>query len=321
MVDLTALTDAASWSRARKEIVESVKQLLGKRSAKRADLQLSVVDEIEFPNYVRQRVNYFVDDWTRVSAWMFLPKHQEDAAAILCCHQECAQGKDEPAGLQGNGRMAFAAHYAELGYVTLAPDCVTAGERVSSRSGAYDTALFYKDNPEASLLGKMLDDHLHALDVLEGERGVDPARIGVIGHGLGGTNALMLAATDGRVQCCVASCGFTRFSTDPDADRWVSEKGINLLPKLREPVENKRFDVDWEHLLAMAAPSALMIITAMAGSPHANPESCAEVVGQVEKLYKYFGAPRAIEHFTHEDGYQMTYEALDRADDWFERWL
>jgi dienelactone hydrolase len=321
MVDLRALNDAAGWSRARKEIGESVERLLGQRIGKRAELQLSVVDEIEFPHYIRQRVNYFVDDWTRVSAWMFLPKQQEEVPAILCCHQECRQGKDEPAGLNGNGRMAFAAHYAERGYVTLAPDCITAGERISSRSEPYDTELFYKDHPNASLLGKMLDDHLHALDVLEEEQKVDSARIGVIGHGLGGTNALMLAATDGRVQCCVASCGFTRFSSDPNVDRWISEKGINLIPKLRESVESGDFDFDWEHLLAMAAPSAVMVITAMGGSPHANPESCGEAVEQVEKLYKYFGAPRAIEHFEHDDGHQMTYEGLDMADDWFERWL
>lgn len=321
MVDLTTLTDAAAWSRARKDIVESVKGLLGQRVAKRADLQLGVADEMEFPKFYRRRVNYFVDDWTRVSAWMFLPKYHEEAPAILCCHQECKQGKDEPAGLSGNGRMAFAAHYAELGYVTLAPDSITAGERVSSQSQAYDTKLFYKDYPKSSLLGKMLDDHLHALDVLEEERTVDSARIGVIGHGLGGTNALLLAATDGRVQSCVASCGFTRFVSDPNVERWVSNSGMTLLPKLRDSIADKSFEVDWEHLLAMAAPSALLVITAMGGAIHANPESCGEAVEQVGKLYKYFGAPRAIEHFTHDDGYQMTYEGLDAADDWFERWL
>ena len=316
MVDLAALNDAASWSRARKEIVESVKGILGQRQAKRADLQLSVVDEVEFPNYVRQRVNYFVDDWTRVSAWMFLPHEQEESPAILCCHQECKQGKDEPAGLEGNGRMAFASRYAELGYVTLAPDSVTAGERVSSRSDAYDATLFYKDHPKSSLLGKMLDDHQHAVDVLEQERRVDPARIGVIGHGLGGTNALLLAAVDGRVQCSVASCGFTRFSTDPDVQRWAK-----WLPRLNEAIETGEYPVDWEHILAMAVPSAVLVITALADAQFQNVESCDDAVRQVENLYKYVGAPRAIEHFTHHDGHQMTFEALDMADDWFERWL
>lgn len=316
MVDLKALQSAAEWSKARKEISEAVKGVLGQRPAKRADLQLSVVDEVDFPNYVRRRVNYFVDDWTRVSAWMFLPNQEEELPAILCCHQECKQGKNEPAGLEGNGRMAFASHYAELGYVTIAPDCITAGERVSSRLEPYDASLFYKDHPRASLLGKMLDDHAHALDVLEEERRVDPARIGVIGHGMGGTNALMLAALDGRVNCCVSSCGFTRFSTDPGAERW-----LKLLPKLKQAIEDKEFPFDWEHLLAMAAPSAVMVITALADAESANPESCQEAVSQVEKLYKYFGAPRAIEHFTHEDGHQMTYETLGMADDWFERWI
>ena len=65
MVDLSALKDAAGWSRARKEIVESVERLLGQRMTKRVELQLNVADEIEYPQYIRQRVNYFVDDWTR----------------------------------------------------------------------------------------------------------------------------------------------------------------------------------------------------------------------------------------------------------------
>ncbi|MBX3178995.1 MAG: dienelactone hydrolase family protein [Candidatus Hydrogenedentes bacterium] len=316
MVDLTALKDAAEWSRARKEILEAVKDVIGQRASNTTDLQLNVVDEDDFPNYVRKRVNYFVDEWTRISAWLFVPNEREEMPAVLCCHQECRQGKNEPAGLEGNGRMAFATHYAERGYITLAPDCITAGERVSSRLQAWDPSLFYADHPQVSLLGKMLDDHARALDVLERERLVDPARIGVIGHGIGGTNALLLAALDGRVQCCVASCGFTRFSTDSGVDRW-----FKFLPGLKSAAESGEYPFDWEHVLALAAPSAVLAITAIGGSGQANPESCAEAVAQVERLYKFVGAPRAIEHFMHDDGDQMTFETLDMADDWFERWL
>jgi len=321
MVDLGSLESAAAWSKARKKIAAAVDELLGERPAKRVELQLTVLDEVDYPKYVRRRVNYFVDDWTRISAWMFLPEGREDAPAVLCCHQECRQGKDEAAGLEGNGRMALAAHYAELGYVTLAPDCITAGERVSSRLQPYDTSLYYADHPELSLLGKMLVDHQHGLDVLEAEPRVDPSRLGVAGHGLGGTNALMLAALDGRVQSCVASCGFSRFSTDADVSRWADGGPINLLPRLQPSIEKGVFPFDWEHLLAMAAPSAVLVITALAGAAVSNPESCAEAVAQVGNLYKYFGAPRAIEHFGHNDGHQLTFEALDMADDWFERWL
>ena len=321
MVDLTSLESAASWSKARKEIVANANELLGERPEKRVELQLTVMDEVEFPKYVRRRVNYFVDDWTRVSAWMFMPEGREEAPGILCCHQECRQGKDEPAGLEGNGRMALAAHYAELGYVTLAPDCITAGERVSSRSEPYDSTLFYQDHPDTSLLAKMLVDHQHALDVFEQEDRVDAARIGVVGHGLGGTNALMLAAFDGRVQSCVASCGFSQFRTDSNPGRWCGDGPVNLIPRLREALDDGEFAIDWEHLIALAAPSAVLVITAMTDAQVSNPESCEAAVAHVEKLYTYFGAPRAIEHFGHEDGHQLTFEALDMADDWFERWL
>ncbi len=321
MVDLSSLDSAASWSKARKEIAAAVDVLLGERPEKRTDLQLTVLDEVDFPRYVRRRVNYFVDDWTRVSAWMFIPEGQEEVPGILCCHQECRQGKDEPAGLEGTGRMALAAHYANHGYVTLAPDCITAGERLSSRSAAYDTTMFYRDHPDTTLLGKMLTDHQHALDVFAEEPRVDSSRIGVVGHGLGGTNALLLAALDGRVQSCVASCGFSRFSTDTDVKRWTESGPINLLPGLQAAIDSGNFEFDWEHLLAMAAPSAVLIITAMMDAAVSNPESCEEAVAMVENLYTYFGAPRAIEHFSHDDGHQLTFETLDMADDWFERWL
>ena len=321
MVDLSSLESAASWSKARKEIATAVDDMLGERPEKRVDLQFNITDEVDFPNYVRRRVNYFVDDWTRVSAWMFLPEGRDEAPAMLCCHQECRQGKDECAGLEGNGRMALAQHFAERGYVTIAPDCVTAGERISSRSEAYDSTMFYQDNPTMSLLGKMLVDHQHALDVLEQEDRVDGARIGVVGHGLGGANALLLAALDRRVQSCVSSCGFSRFRTDANAGRWSEDGPINLLPKLKATLDAEELAFDWEHLMAMAAPSAILVITAMTDAAVSNPESCADAVSQAARLYKYFGAPQAIEHFSHDDGHQVTFETLDMADDWFERWL
>ncbi len=320
-VDLTKIESALAWGGARAKIEAAVRKVLGSLPEKREEPQVKTADEYDGPGYTRKRINYFVDEWTRISAWLFVPNGTDEAPGILCCHRAVRQGKDEPAGLEGDPNLALARRYAEMGYVTLAPDCITAGDRVSSRLQAYDTALFHQDHPKMSLLGKMLADHMRAIDAFGEISQVDTARIGVAGHGLGGTNALLLAALDDRVLACVASCGFSRFEKDREAGRWAREKGMVLLPGLREAITARKYPFDWEHILALAAPSALMVITSLKEAEGSNPESCQQAVKRAARVYKLLGAGGAIEHYAHEDGNRMTHECLEMCDDWFERWL
>ncbi len=321
MVDLNKIKGPAAWPKARAEVEALVLGVLGKLPKTRADLQLKIIDEVEFPGYVRKRINYFVDDWARISAWLFVPEGKDELPAILCCHQEAGQGKDETAGLEGDAAFAFAKRYAQMGFVTLAVDCITAGERVSSNSEPFDTKLFYKDFPKMSLAGKMLADHIQAIDVLLEVTRVDPSRIGVAGHGLGALNALLLAAFDERVIACVASCGFTRFAKNPDPGALSRETAILLLPKLKTNAKTPKLPFDWEHVLALCAPSATFIITSLANANYVHPESCDDAVNTAQKLYKLLGAPAALDHYTHEEGHYVSQTTHELADEWFERWL
>lgn len=321
MFELSKLTSASQWPALRKQIEDSLLDVLGRFPKDRAELQVKIVDERSFRGYVRRRVNYFIEEWERVSAWLFIPEDREEVPAILCCHQTVPEGKDEAAGLSGNPNLAFAQHYAELGYVTLAPDCITAGERVSPGLQAYDTAAFYKENPKRSALAKMLWDHIHAIDMLGEVSIVDAARIGVIGHSLGGYNALLLSAFDDRVQACVSSCGFTRFADDEEPERWTRETGFCHAPKLRDAVKNREFAFDWEHILALGAPTPTLLLTARNDSVFPNTQSCDIAVDDARKVYELLGASDAIQNFTHSGGHAVTREALQEADEWFDRWL
>jgi len=321
MIDLSKVKSPAQWPSTRAKIEAAVVEVLQAVPKERTELQVKTIDEMQFSTYVRRRVNYFVDPWERVTAWQFVPDGRDVLPAILCCHRTVPQGKDEPAGIDGDPLLALAQRYAEKGYVTLAPDCITAGGRVSSGLEPFDTKNFYKDNPAMSAMGKMLSDHLHAVDALCDSKRVDAARIGVVGHGLGAHNALMLAAFDERIRAGVASCGFTRFADDKDPGRWARSNGFVYLPKLLKAVKQRKFLFDWEHILALVAPSPTLVISALNDDCFSNTRSCEKAARAAGDVYKLLGAPEAIATFSHDEGHRMTFEALEAADEWFERWL
>jgi dienelactone hydrolase len=321
MVDVGKLKSLAEWPKARQAIEKSVVSILGAVPKKRAELQVKSADESLFLNYTRRRINYFISDWERVSAWLFVPDTREEVPGILCCHQAVPQGKDETAAIAGDSNLAFAQHFAEMGYVTLAPDCITAGERAPHKGEPYDTSAYYKENPKVSVMGKMLADHCHGLDVLCDTRQVDDERLGVVGHGLGGTNALLLAAFDERTRVAVASCPFTRFHEDTRPERWVDDGGFAALPKLKEAVEKKEFPFDWEHILALGAPNPTLILSALNDEKLANAKSAEKAVKLARNVYKFLGEEDALCIETHREGHRMTPALQDQADDWFERWL
>ena len=322
MTDLGKVSSLLGWPEKRKEIESTLRGLLGGLPAGRVEPQVKVTEELESRSYTRRRVSFFVSEDEIVYGWLFVPDGKEETAAILCCHDKTTCGKDEPAGLDGNHRLAFAQHYAERGYITLAIDTATAGERTSVKRQPYDTEVFYKDNPGLSLAGKMLADHMQAVEAFSEIKRVDTARIGVIGHGLGGFNALMLAAFDDRVQACVSSNGFTRFATDKTPGMWADGTGLALIPEIAKIAAKKDApDLDWEHILALAAPTAVQIITSVSNSIHVNPKSCQKAVNQAGRIYKLLGAQSALNQFVNHDGNEFTPESLEVADDWFERWL
>lgn len=321
MIKLSKANSLATWPATRNEIETIVRHFLGVFPKERVDLQTKTVDELPGRGYVRRRINYFVDEWERVSAWLFVPERKDEMPAIICCHHEVPQGKDEAAGLEGDPLLAFAQHYAELGYVTLAPDCITAGDRISAGLAPYDTRNFYKDYPKLSALGKMLIDHMCAVDVLSDVKLVDSARIGVIGHGIGGLNALMLAGFDERVQCCVASCAFTRLATDKEPERWSRDSGFICLPALRECIKSRKFPFDFEHLLALIAPSPTLVIAAQNDEWLCNSKSAEKAVQAASAVYRMLGAADFLKLYMHNEGRRVSPETLQAADEWFERWL
>jgi len=91
--------------------------------------------------------------------------------------------------------------------------------------------------------------------VLETIPAVDPDRMGVIGHSLGGHNALFTAVFDLRLNAVVSSCGFTPFHDyyGGKLAGWTSDR---YMPRIRDVYENNpdKMPFDFYEIVAAIAP-------------------------------------------------------------------
>jgi len=246
------IRDPADWSRRRSEILGNVQQVMGELPARDTapPLATEVLEETTLPDgVVRRKIRYATEADDRVTAYLFLPPAVGDGPrpAVLCLHQTTGIGKDEPAGLGGLPNLHSALELARRGFVTLAPDYPSFGEH------PYDFAA----SRWASGSLKAVWDNIRAVDLLQGLPEVAGDRIGVIGHSLGGHNAIFTAAFDERLKAVVSSCGFTRFH------RYYGGKlagftSPRYMPRIATDYGNDpdRVPFDFPELVAAIAPRA-----------------------------------------------------------------
>lgn len=189
-----------------------------------------------------------------VPAWLLLPPAAPSSRtrlpAVLCLHQTTSIGKDEPAGLGGKPNLHYARELALRGYVTLAPDYPNFGEY------AFDPYA----HGYASATRKGIHNHSTALSLLSALPFVDPQRLAVCGHSLGGHNALFLAAFDPRARAVITSCGFTSFAKymRGDLTGW-SHRGY--MPRIASEFgkDPARMPFDFSDLFAAIAPRPIFV--------------------------------------------------------------
>jgi dienelactone hydrolase len=199
-----SVVDRAGWKVRRAHILGHLSAVMGPLPGgeRRVPLDVRVTLEQDEPSYVRRKISYASEPGDRVPAWVLIPKSARAgtrAPAMLCLHQTVGIGKDEPVGLGGKPNLRYARELAERGYITIAPDYPNFGEHTVD-----PYALGY-----VSASMKAIWDNLRAVDLLESLPEVDAERIGVIGHSLGGHNAIFTAVFDERLKAVVSSCGFT----------------------------------------------------------------------------------------------------------------
>jgi pimeloyl-ACP methyl ester carboxylesterase len=148
--------------------------------------------------------------------------------------------------------MHYADELAKRGYVCLVPDYPSFGEN------PFDFTKHAAAYPSGAM--KAVWDNIRGIDLLETMPVVSNKRIGVIGHGLGGQNAILTAAFDHRLAAVVSSCGFTTFPRYKGGD--LADWGkSHLMPRVRDVCKNDpaKIPFDFAELLGTLAPRAVFV--------------------------------------------------------------
>lgn len=303
LADGTPVT-AANWALKREEIKARILATFGPFPKKPA-LEPQVLAEDTYQGVTRRKVSYQVEAGERVSAWLLLPAGcdlTKRHPAILCAHQTIEVGKDEPIGAGGMPHLNYALQMTrDRGYITLTPDYLTAGERVAPGMKPYYTDDFYRRHPEWSMFGKSLWDSMRAVDYLQSLPFVDPEKIGMIGHSLGGCTTAIACALDERIKAGVESCG----GLQPFQANWkyaleYSRTGWYIYcPALRPYFLKQTTPWDVHELYALIAPRPYMQTGAFNDDCNPNPLDRVKAAALVRQAYKLVGAEDSFNLFMH----------------------
>lgn len=304
----------ADWAKRRADILAGMQEAMGPLppDSDKVPLDIRYTAEVKTPKYVRTRLTFAVEKGDRVPAWLLVPVGRTGKVpAVLCLHQTIAIGKDEPAGLGTNEELQYAHHLAERGYITLAPDYPSFGEY------PYD----FTRSRFASGSMKAIWNNRRAVDLLAALPEVDAERIGVIGHSLGGHNALFTAAFDTRLKAVVSNCGFNSFPKyyRGDLTGWTSAR---YMPRIAAVYGKRpeRMPFDFPEVVAALAPRAFLASAPVKDS-NFEVSGVRDCLAAAAPVYTLLGAREKLQANYPDCGHTFPPEVRRVAYDFLDRWL
>lgn len=219
-------------------------------------MNIQYKDSLKTEDYIRYTISFTVAENENLPAYLYIPvyNHQHKHPAMLVLHSTGVLGK---AIVDGQGDLpdrALAKELAERGYAVIAPDYPSFGDLKD-----YD---FDNDRYESGSM-KGIFNHIRCVDLLQSLDRVDPERIGVIGHSLGGHNAMFVAAFDERLKVVVSSCGWTQFEYYDIGDSaekyggrlgpWAQDRYMPIL-KTKYHLDQSKIPFNFHEIIALIAP-------------------------------------------------------------------
>lgn len=258
---------------------------------------------------------------TKDDAIEVLNSSHKQYPSVIALHPTSDNGKDDVSTTEGRQNRQYGLELAKRGYVVLAPDTITAGERVRQDEKPFQTASFDAAYPNWSAVAKMLVDHQQGISLLESLNCVDSDKIGVIGHSLGGYNGYFLAGVDRRIKAVVCSCGFSTFAGDPELHRWGKRDWFSHIPQLSNYINDDKVPFEFTEIAALVAPTPFFLWMGQNDPifPHWKP--AAEGLFELNSLYKWMDCTEKIQTLIGNSGHDFPYEIRQAAYLFLDKWL
>jgi dienelactone hydrolase len=325
--------DKESWEEKRLNILKRSQMMLGESP----QVNKSVVDdplvisETRRDGYKELKVQFPSGTGDLIKGYLLIPDHATVSAprpAIIALHST-GPGASQTIGLTSKDNRGYGMELAQRGYVVLAIDTITAGERVYSGYGSYYTNEFYKAHPLWSAMDKMIYDHKKGLDYLCSLNIVDPDRLGCIGHSLGGYNSFFLQAFDSRIKAAVSSCGLSTMGQTNDPYQFArSDWFVHFNPTCRNYIQAGMIPCDMHEFMALCAPRPLFNYSATRDTiycPDRNFDpwwnTINEALTQVSQVYKINNASENFVRVESDGGHDFPFDVREDAFRWLDKWL
>ena len=249
----------ADWEKKRKQMLDSLQAVMGVLPSLQhlPAFDIQYRDSLIESNYIRYLITFRAADNEYLPAYLYIPTRKEPDRkypAMLALHPTGEPGKDIVDGNYKPDR-AYAKELTHRGYIVISPDYPSFGELSD-----YD----FQNDRYASGTMKGIFGHIRCVDLLLSRQDVDPERIGVIGHSLGGHNAMFAGAFDTRLKIVVTSCGWTEFeyydigpvAEDQYGGRlgpWAQDRYMPLL-RDKYQLDGDKIPFNFHEIIALIAP-------------------------------------------------------------------
>ena len=267
---LKPIRSTEDWAQRRKQIIAGAEAAMGSMPTLEnlSMFDVKLTEDVRIGEVRRLTLTIAVEDSDRLPLDLYLPESLADAvdvkdllnsgsplklAAVVALHPTGAAGKRIVAGEGGKSGRQYGLELAQRGYVVIAPDYPSFGQ--------YDRYDFEHDKYVSGTM-KGIFNHRRCVDFLSALKCVDADRIGVIGHSLGGHNAIFLGAFDERLKVIVSCCGWCPFHDyyGGDIKGWTSDR---YMPRLRDVYELNpdKVPFDFYELIATLAPRTFVSVS------------------------------------------------------------
>lgn len=296
-----------AWARERARLLRSWQAVLGPLPRRKPPLNAEILGTETLPDFTRRHVRYQVEPGVFTDGYLLLPVNlQARLPAVIVFHPTTPFQARAVAGLEAGypEEKWQGVHLVRQGYVVWCPrnyinadgaDWVGNARRVRAAHTNWTG------------MTRMVWDAIRAVDYVSSLPQVNARRIGVLGHSLGGKQALYAAAFDPRIKAAVSSEGGLGLRQSNWEAEWY------LGPAVREP----GFALEHHQLLALVAPRPFLLI----GGESADGTASEPLLDAARPVYALLGAERELEWFNHHQGHQYPPAARARSEEFLARHL